>query len=119
MGQELTIDNCDKKYLRWVALMSLRLDFVRTGVLCENPITPKGMRYMPRWFWKIVDYFYRRNSDKYVDYMILWLQTVEKMSKINKCIDLSALPRFGNSDRVSWKDSVGYKINFIYYKSRN
>jgi hypothetical protein len=83
MGQELTIDNCDKKYLRWVALMSLRLDFVRTGVLCENPITPKGMRYMPRWFWKIVDYFYRRNSDKYVDYMILWLQTVEKMSKIN------------------------------------
>ena len=36
------------------------------------------------------------------------------MSKINKCIDLSTLPRFGNSDRVSWKDSVGYKINFIY-----
>lgn len=36
------------------------------------------------------------------------------MSKINKCIDLSTLPRFSNSDRVSWKDSVGYKINFIY-----
>jgi len=81
MEQKLTWYNCDKKYIKWVSLMAFRLDLVRTADLCKNPTTKKGMRYMPRWFWKIVDWFYRRYSDKYVDHMILWLETVQNINK--------------------------------------
>ncbi len=36
------------------------------------------------------------------------------MHKTNRYINLTDLPRFNNSERIDWKKSVGYKINFIY-----
>ena len=36
----------------------------------------------------------------------------KEQNKIRK-VFLEDLPRFGNSNRISWKNSVGYKVNFI------
>ena len=41
------------------------------------------------------------------------------MHETNRYINLTDLPRLNNSERIDWKKSIGYKINFIYDDIKN